>query len=40
MSYHWELVSGPVIDKMAHEANMDHPMLVLKGLSPGDYKFK
>ena len=40
VKYHWELVSGPLIDNSAQEANMDGPMLVLKGLSPGNYKFK
>ncbi len=40
VKYQWEIVSGPLIDNSAQEANMDRPMLVLKGLSPGDYKFK
>lgn len=39
--YHWEQVSGP-LDSLANidASDLDKPMLVLKGLGPGSYRFK
>ena len=40
VKYHWEQVSGPVSSKHLEEDELSKPMLVIKGLSPGDYKYK
>ena len=40
VKYHWVQVSGPLNNQQIQDEEMSKPMLVLKGLSPGDYRFK
>ena len=40
VKYHWDQVSGPVSAKKIDESDLEKAMLVLKGLNPGDYRFK
>jgi hypothetical protein len=41
VSYHWEMVSGKLGSQTNIAASdLDKPMLVLKGLAPGSYRFK
>ncbi|KAK2183104.1 hypothetical protein NP493_323g02021 [Ridgeia piscesae] len=40
VKYHWVQVSGPLNNQQIKDEEMSKPMLVLKGLSPGDYRFK
>ena len=38
--FHWEQVSGPLSSAHLAEEELSRPMLVIKGLPPGDYVFK
>jgi len=39
-NYHWELVSGPLNGLHIEEGDLEKPILVLKEMTPGNYKFK
>ena len=40
VKFQWEQVSGPLSAKHLDEDELSRPMMVIKGLPPGDYVFK